>query len=327
MNIRLFGTGFVGIALALAVMALAAPARSARAADLPCGIARLIVPWAAGGDTDIIFRSIVEATNRAGAKPQLQVVNSAGQGGTKGAREVKGDRPDGCTLLALHDSAYISFLSGRVDFTWDAFEPVALMTYTPSVIGASAAIPFNDMKGLVAEAKQAPGALTTGATLGSTSHFVFLVLEHAAGIKLKYVPYEGTRERLTALLAKNIQLGELNIITAKQYLAERTLKALGIATERRDPSLPDVPTLKEQGIDLVYGLNRGVVVPKGTRGDVVAYWEGMLDQAAKDPEVAKILEGQGTRIQFKGAKDYAAFLKRGYEEHEKVALSVGMFKK
>lgn len=296
------------------------------AADLPCSIARLIVPWPPGGDTDIIYRSVVDAANRGGAKPQLQVVNSAGQGGTKGAREVKEGKPDGCTLLALHDSTYTSFLTGRIDFTYDAFEPVALMTYTPSIIGAAANVPYADMKGLVAEAKKAPQTVIAGATLGSNTHFIFLILEDRTGMRLKYVPYEGTRERLTALLGKNIQLGEMNIITARQYLKEGTLKALGIATEKRDPSLPDLPTLKEQGIDLIYGTNRGVVAPKGTPAAAIAHWEEVLAKAAKDPDAVKTMEGQGTIIQFHGSKDYAAHFKKGFEEHKQAAVNLGIYK-
>lgn len=316
----LFRRGLAGAIL----LFLAAPAM---AADLPCSTAKLIVPWPAGGDTDIIFRIIVDSANRAGAKPQLQVVSSPGQGGVKGAKDVRGAKPDGCTLLAVHESVVTSFLSGRADFTWSAFEPVALMTFTPSIVGANTATPFNDMKGLIAEAKKNPEAINAGVTLGSYTHFIFLMIEDAAGIKLKYVPYDGTRERLTALLAKNIQLGEMNILTAKQYISEGTIKALGIATEKRDPALPKLPTFKEQGINLIYGSNRGIVLPKGAKPGIVAHWEAVLAKAAKDPELRKGLEAQGTQVLFKGSKDYVAFLKKNYGDHEKVAMNIGMFKK
>ena len=309
------------------IVPLMAVATAAAAANLPCSTAKLVVPWPAGGDTDIIFRSIVDAANRAGAKPKLQVVSSAGQGGVKGSREVRGAKPDGCTLLALHESAFTSYLSGRADFTWDAFQPVALMTFSPSIIGANTATPFNNMKGLIAEAKKNPGTITVGATLGSYTQFIFLLIEDAAGIKLKYVPYDGTRERIAALLAKNIQLGEMNVITTKQYMSAGTIKALGIATQERDPLIPDLPTLKEQGIDFVYGSNRGIVLPKGAKPGIVAHWEAVLAKAAKDTPLKKSLEGQGTYVLFLGSADYAALLKKDYGEHEKAAINIGMFKK
>jgi len=313
--------------LAGVIMLLVSLATPAAVADLPCSTAKLIVPWPAGGDTDIIFRIIVDAANRAGAKPQLQVVSSAGQGGVKGSREVRGAKPDGCTLLALHESAFTSYLSGRADFTWDAFQPVALMTFSPSIIGANTATPFSDMKGLIAEAKKAPETLTAGVTLGSYPHFLFLLIEDATGVKFKYVPYDGTRERITALLAKNIQLGEINVITAKQYMSEGVIKALGIATEERDPLIPNLPTLKEQGINLIYGSNRGIVLPKGAKPEIVAHWEAVLTKAARDLPLKKSLEGQGTYVLFLGSADYTALLKKNYSEHEKAAMSIGMFKK
>jgi tripartite-type tricarboxylate transporter receptor subunit TctC len=313
--------------MAAVIVLLMAVATAAAAASLPCSTAKLVVPWPAGGDTDIIFRSIVDAANRAGAKPKLQVVSSAGQGGVKGSREVRGAKPDGCTLLALHESVITSYLSGHADFTWDSFHPVALMTFSPSIIGANTATPFNDMKGLIAEAKKAPETVTAGVTPGSYPHFIFLLIEDATGVKFKYVPYEGTRERITALLKKNIQLGEMNVIVAKQYMSEGAIKALGIATQERDPLIPYLPTLKEQGIDFVYGSNRGIVLPKGAKPEIVAHWEAVLAKAAKDASLKKSLEGQGTYVLFLGSADYAALLKKDYGEHEKAAISIGMFKK
>jgi len=299
----------------------------AHAVEMPCSTAKLIVPWAAGGDTDIIFRLLVDEANKEGAKPRLQVVNVGGQGGNKGAKDAAAAAPDGCTLFAMHDSAIISYLAGRVNFTWDAFDPIASVSYTPSVIGANAATPFNNMKEFVAAAKKAPGTITAGVTLGSTSQFVFLLIDDAAGTKMKFVPYEGTRERLTALLAKNIEIGEMNILTAKQYMKEGSLKGLGIASEKRDPLAPDLPTLKEQGVDVVYGLTRGIVAPKGTKPDVISYWEGVIKKAAESKAVEGALAAKGTSVVFKNPAGYTDFLKKSYTQYEKLAISIGMYKK
>ena len=125
-------------------------------AAIPCGTAKLIVPWSPGGGTDVIFRIVADAVNKAGANPQIQVVNISGQGGNKGAKEAAKAKPDGCTLFAIHQSAITSYFTGRVDFTWDAFEPVALLTRTPTIFGASPATPYNNLKELVAHAKKKP---------------------------------------------------------------------------------------------------------------------------------------------------------------------------
>lgn len=316
--------------LALAFVALAfafGPVSVWAAPKIPCSTARMVVPWKAGGDTDLVFRPVVNAINNSGFKPQLQVVNIGGQSGNKGAKEVNTAKPDGCTLLAMHESQITTYLAGRVEFTWDAFTPVARLTYTPSVIGGHSALPFSDIKGMVEYAKKNPGQVKVGVTTGSTSQFINLLLEDASGTQFKYVPYEGTRERLTALLAKNIDIGEMNILTAKKYIQEGSMKALGIATEKRDPIMPDLRTFKEQGFNIVYGLYRGVVLPKGAKKAVVKHYEAAFRKAMDDPAVKKYLDEKGTWIVFQGAEEYAKFLKQEYADHEKVAIKIGMYKK
>ncbi len=323
MKIQKWNLGLIGLAVTAALGA-AAPAR---AIDLPCRAVKMIVPWNAGGDTDLVFRPLVDAINNLNPKSKLQVVNIGGQSGNKGAKEAKDAKPDGCTLLALHESQITTYLAGRVDFTWDAFLPVALLTYTPSVIGAHKGVPYNDVKGLVAYAKKNPGQIKVGVTTGSTSQFLNLLIEEKTGTQFKYVPYEGTRERLTALLSNNVDVGEMNILTAKQYVKDGSLKALGIATEKRDPLAPEVPTLREQGIDVVYGLNRGVVLPKGTKPEIVQYYEDMFRKALQDPKVKKYLDEQGTWAVFKDSNAYTQFLKTSYEDSERVAIKIGLYKK
>jgi tripartite-type tricarboxylate transporter receptor subunit TctC len=315
------------VAAAATALILSINLAPALAADIPCSTAKLIVPWNAGGDTDIIFRLLTDVINATDTEPKLQVVNISGQSGNKGAKEVKSAKPDGCTLLAIHESQITTYLAGRVDFTWDAFTPVARLTYTPSVLGGHSDLPFDDLTGLVEYAKQHPGELKAGVTTGSTSQFINLLVEDAAGVSFKYVPYEGTRERLTALLSKNIDIAEMNILTAQQYIKEGSMKAFGIATDERDPVMPDLKTFKEQGIDVTYGLNRGIVLPQGTSADIVKHYEAVFGQAMQSPEVQKVLEEQGTWNVFTGSEEYAKFFEKSYADHEKVAIKIGMFQK
>lgn len=321
-------TRILGAATAVAtVLALGSVAPPAAAAELPCDTARLIVPWGPGGGTDVIFRTVVEAANKAGAEPQLQVVNIPGQGGNKGAKEAVDAAADGCTLFAMHQSAITSYFTGRVDFTWDAFEPVALLTRTPPIYGAHPDVPYDNVEGLVAAAEERPGEILVGATLGSTSHFWYLLLEDRAGVTFKYVSYDGTRERMTALLANNIQNGEINLAAAEQYIGSGELKGLGILTEERNPQIPDVPTLKEQGIDLVGGTDRGVVAPEGTPDEAVAYWEGVLAEAMKDPQVVESMNNKGTQVVFMPSDQYRQYFEDTYAEWERIAKEVGVFQR
>lgn len=297
------------------------------AADLDCKTAKLIVPWGAGGGTDVVFRIFANAINESGAKPQLQVINMGGQGGNKGAKEARKAKPDGCTLFAIHQSAITSYLNGRVDFTWDAFEPVSLVTNSPEIIGASAKVPWNNFAEFKKAALAAPGTILTGATFGSTSQFVWLILGNETGMKFKYVPFDGTRERMTALLSGAIELGSLNVTSGKKYLQNADLKAFAIANDERSKHLPDLPTLKELGIDMVYGVTRGIVAPKGTSKAVINHWAAAIKKASKDPELAKQMDAKGTDVNYKGPDEYRAWFEETYADHEQVAIEIGMFKK
>jgi len=323
----MFKARYFAAAAAVATLSLTAAPSVSQAAAPNCSTAQLIVPWAAGGDTDIVFRQYVDTINKTNIKPQLQVVNVGGQGGNRGTIQVKDSKPDGCTMVALHESVITSFLTGRANFTYDAFEPVALVSYTPSIIASSTKAPFKTLKEMVEMSKKNPRSVTVGVTLGSTSHFIFLLLEDAADIQLRYVSYDGTRERNTALLSGNVMMGESNVLSAKQYITEGSLLGLGIAMPERDPIVPEIPTLKEQKYDIVYGLARGIALPKGTPAEFIKFWDEAFAKAAKDPALVKSIETAGSMVMYKDAAGYLDFLKQGYAEHERLAVKIGMYKK
>ena len=265
----------------------------------------MIVPWGAGGD--LIFRPAVGAVNALNPKAVLQVVSIGGQSGNKGAREVRDAKHDGCTLLAMHDSQITTYLAGGVDFTWDAFQPVALLTYTPSLLAAGTKTPYNDFAGLIDHAKKNPGQIKAGVTTGSTSQFLQLLIEDAAKISFKYVPYEGTRERNTALLANNIDVGESNILTAREYVKNNQMKALGIATEKRDPVMPNLKTMRERA-DVVYGL----VACRSAQGRVRRYRRLLRTFAAPCRQGQRVMDTHSTWIQFRRQR----ITKRSEEEYD-----------
>lgn len=310
----------------LAAVMAAVTAAPAQAVDFPCRTAKLIVPWGAGGGTGVIFRLVIETINKTGISPQLQMVNIGGQGGNKGAKVARKAKADGCTLFAIHQSALTSYFTGRVNFTWDAFEPVAMLTRTAPIIGAAKNVPWKNAKDLVAAARAKPGTILTGGTLGSTSHFWFLLLEDATGIKLKHVSYDGTRQRMTALLANNISIGEINLAAAVKYIQSGELKALGIYTAKRHKLAPDVPTMREMGIDLVAGTDRGVSAPKGTPKAMIDFWGKAFEKAAHDPALVAALARKGTAVHFKDPAGSTAYWRSTFKKWKGIAKKVGMYK-
>src|SRR5687767_5283024 len=286
---------------------------------------RMIVPWAAGGDTDNIFRPFGQVLQKHLGQTVV-IANVGGASGTVGAREAKNAAPDGYTLYAVHDYIHLTFYAGISDVKYSDFEPICLVSATPSVLTASAKTPWKNWQELADDAKKRPGEITVGATLGSTSHIFPATIEKAAGVKFKFVSYEGLAPRMNALLGGHINLTDSNL-TQKGKVDAGLLRFIAIASEKRDPETPDVPTLKELGMNIVYEVVRGILVPKGTPAPVRAKLEEGCSKATKEPSFAQSMKAQGTRVAFLNAADYAKFLDKIDAESKTIMTDLGLSKK
>jgi tripartite-type tricarboxylate transporter receptor subunit TctC len=304
--------------------ALAAAFGTAQAA-YPERPIKLIVPWAAGGDTDNIFRPFAPAMQKAIGETVV-IANVGGASGTKGAKEAKDSPADGYTLLGVHDYIHLTYYTGVSDANYHDFEPVCLIASTPSVLTASPKTPWKSMKELIADAKKRPGQITVGATLGSTSHFFPALIEKAAGVKFKYVSYEGLAPRMNAILGGHIDLTDSNL-TQKGKVEAGQLKFLGIATDQRSKEMPSVPTLKETGVNVVYDVNRGLLAPKGTPNDALAKLESACAAAAKDAGFADSMRKQATEVKYLDRKGYAKWLKEADDMNKGLSKELGLLKR
>lgn len=286
---------------------------------------KLVVPWAAGGDTDNIFRPFTPGFQKALGQTVV-IANVGGASGTRGAKEVKDSPADGYTLYAVHDYIHSTYYAGVADVQYTDFEPICLISSTPSVLTASPKTPWNTMQDLLKDAKARPGQITVGATLASTSHFFPALIEQATGAKFKYVSYEGLAPRMNAILGGHVDLTDSNL-TQKGKVEAGQLKFLAIATEKRHPEMPSVPTLKELGVDVVYDVNRGIMVPKGTPADVVGKLESACAAAVKEPEFAKAMKLQGTDVRYMPRAEYAKWLKQNDDLNRKLAKDLGLLKR
>ena len=311
------------IAAALAGLALCAAANvQAAYPDRPI---KVIVPWAAGGDTDNIFRPFAPPFQKAlGAT--VVIANVGGASGTVGAREAKGSPPDGYTLYAVHDYIHSTYYTGVADVNYWDFEPVCLIASTPSILTASPKTKWTTLKDMIADAKAHPGQISVGATLGSTSHFFPALVEKAAGIKFKYISYDGLAQRMNSILGGHIDLTDGNL-TQKGKVDAGQLKFLASATEKRMEELPNVPTLKELGYDVVFSVSRGLLAPKGTPNDILTKLEGACHQASQDPAFAASMKSQGTDVHYLDRKAYADFLKKDDEVNKNLSRELGILKR
>ena len=310
------------VSIALLSCLFVAASASAAYPDRPV---KMIVPWPAGGDTDNIFRPFAPLLQKQIGQTVV-IANVGGASGTKGAKEAKDSPADGYTLYAVHDYIHSTYYTGVADISYTDFEPICLISSTASVLTASPKTAWSDWKGLLADAKARPGQILVGATLGSTSHFFPALIEKAAGIKFKYVSYEGLAPRMNAILGGHIDLTDSNM-TQKGKVEAGQLKFLAIATEKRSPETPNVPTLKELGINVVYDVNRGVMAPKGTPADVLAKLESSCAAAAKDPAFAEAMKKQATDVRYLGRKQYADWLKGNDDLNKTLAKDLGLLKR
>jgi tripartite-type tricarboxylate transporter receptor subunit TctC len=310
------------VALLGATAALAATASLAAYPDRPI---KLIVPWAAGGDTDNIFRPFAPLMQKQIGQP-LVIANVGGASGTKGAKEAKDSPADGYTLYAVHDYIHSTYYAGVADVQYTDFEPICLISSTASVLTASPKTPWRTWQELLADAKARPGQITVGATLASTSHFFPALIEKAAGIKFKYVSYEGLAPRMNAILGGHIDLTDANL-TQKGKVEAGELKFLAIATEKRSPELPNIPTLKELGVNVVYDVNRGLIVPKGTPAEAIAKLGAACAAAAKEPAFAEAMKKQGTDVRYMDRATYAEWLRKNDDLNKNLAKDLGLSKR
>ena len=310
------------LTVAGAVAALVSTAAFAAYPDRPI---KLVVPWAAGGDTDNIFRPFAPLLQKHVGQTVV-IANVGGASGTKGAKEVKDSPADGYTVLAVHDYIHSTYYTGVADVQYSDFEPVCMLSSTASVLTASPKTPWKTWADLLADAKKRPGQISVGATLGSTSHFFPALIEQSAGIKFKYVSYDGLAPRMNAILGGHVDLTDANL-TQKGKVEAGELKFLAIATEKRSPDLPNIPTLKELGVNVVYDVNRGLIVPKGTPAEAIAKLGSACAAAAKEPAFAEAMKKQGTDVRYMDRATYGDWLKKNDDLNKNLAKDLGLSKR
>jgi tripartite-type tricarboxylate transporter receptor subunit TctC len=251
----------------------------------------MIVPFAAGGPTDIIARIVAEDMSKTLGQ-QIVIENVTGAGGTTGSTRAAQAAPDGYTLvmghMGTHGAAPALYPNLKYDPATD-FEPVGLAAGTPIVIVARKDFPPKDLKEFVAYLKANGDKLNQAhAGVGSVSHSTCTLLTSQLGIKPTLVPYNGTGPALNDLVGGQVDFMCDQIVNLVPQIEAGTIKAYAIAIPDRSPSLPDVPTTKEAGLpEYQVSAWNAIFAPKGTPADVVAQLNAALVKALDDPNTRK----------------------------------------
>jgi tripartite-type tricarboxylate transporter receptor subunit TctC len=266
-------------ALAGAAALAAAPARAQSFPERPI---RLIIPFAPAGGTDIAARLLGE---QLGPILGQQVVpdNRPGANGVIAGEALRAAPADGHTLLVATAASFGAAPALGQKLPYDVekdFAPVAMLGLFPLVLNASPNLGVADLKGFLELARSRPGALNyASAGVGGTNHLVFEMIAQAAGLRLAHVPYRGAALAATDVMSGQVQVMVDSLAASLQNIEGGKIKALGVTTANRQPQLPNVPTLKEQGVDVVYPGWASFVAPAGTPEPIVARLNAAVNRA------------------------------------------------
>ena len=276
----------VFVAAALAGCAFAAPAR---ANDYPTRPITIVVPFAAGGPTDVIGRLMAQYMGSTLGQ-NVVVEDVTGAAGTIGVGRVVHAPADGYTLSLGHWSTHVA--NGAIyALPYDLLNdlvPIVLLPSNPMLIVTGNSMPAANLKELVAWLKDHPSATIGTAGVGSGSHISGVYFQNFAGTHLQYVPYRGTDPALIDLMAGRIDMMFDQVSEASQKLQAGQIKAYAVTAKDRLPSLPDIPTVDEAGMKGLYvNIWYGLWAPKGTPPDIIAKLNAAAVKAMADPAVKK----------------------------------------
>jgi tripartite-type tricarboxylate transporter receptor subunit TctC len=281
--------------LLIAAALVAAP--TSRAAEFPTHPIKLVVPYTAGGPTDLLGRLVADFLGR-DLKQAVIVENKAGAQGAIGAEMVARAEPDGYTLFVAAGSIIVLNPMLYKKLSYDPvrdFRMLALVTDLPVVMEVNPAVPAKTVAEFVAYAKANPGKLNFGsAGIGGTIHLAGEMFRQMAGIEMTHVPYKGAGPALADLLAGNIQVMFDTLSTALPPVKSGSLRALGVSSAQRSSDLPDVPTIAESGYpDYRVSVWYGIAAPARLPDDIAAIVGASLDRALNDDAFRASLEKIG----------------------------------
>jgi tripartite-type tricarboxylate transporter receptor subunit TctC len=302
---------------------------SAFAAGFPERDITLIVPWAAGGGTDALARTLTKnAKQYIGVN--VTVVNRTGGTGVAGMQAAAQAKPDGYTLglITFHLSSYR--LTGVSELSYRDFEPIMLLNRSPTGFLVKADSPYKDLKSLVDYAKANPGVVTVATSgAGAVPHLSAALLAKQLGIKFTFVPFDGGAPARTAVLGGHVTMLAANSEEALQFYRSKQLRFLALNNTERHSSFPDVPTVAEAGFPLSLQLLdwRGLAAPKGTPPDVLAALRAGFRKMADDPDYKRLMDEMALPRANAEGEEFRTFLAEIEKALEPGLAEAGLLKK
>jgi tripartite-type tricarboxylate transporter receptor subunit TctC len=292
-------------ALAL-LLALAAPA----AAEYPDKPVRLIIPFPPGGSNDVVGRLVAnQLSEKLGHK--VFVDNRGGAGGVLGTEAAAAAAPDGYTLLIVSIAHAVNPALYKLNYDpIKSFTPVSILATGPNVLAVNPELPVNNVKELVALAKEKPGELDyASAGVGSFQHLGGELFKLTAGVNLQHVPYKGGGPAMQDVIAGHVKIMFSSLVQTTPFIQSGQLRALGVGGTKRNPILPDVPTIAEAGVP-GYEANNwwGIMAPAGTPKEIVDRLYRDIQATLKSPELTQAFDREGAAAVTMSSEEFAAYI-------------------
>ena len=303
-------------------LCIAAVATSAAAQEFPTKPVRLVVPYPPSGNVDITARTIAPALGEALGQP-IVIENRAGAGGTIGTTAVVKSPPDGYTLV-LGSSATIT--AGPAVYKHPPYDPlkelvaIGPIQLAPIVLTVAPKTPITNFAEFVARARARPGEVTiASAGNGSSNHLAIELLMRQANLNLLHVPYKGSGPALTDLIGSQVEAMMDQLTASIGHIREGRIRAIAIASRKRSPDLPDVPTLDELGVKGYEASTfTGVFAPAATPAPVVEKLASALRKATTNETVRERFRTMGVEVMDMDRAQFAAYVRADYEKWRKV---------
>ena len=311
--------------ICVAGLALGLSMPAAHAQTYPAKQVRLMVPYVAGGGTDILARLFAQKLTEAWGQPVV-VENRPGADGVIGSEVITGATPDGYNLMLVVAAHVINpFVKSKLPFdVIKDFAPVTLVAASPWVVVVNPAVPANNIRELIALAKAQPGKLSFGSSEPS-SRLAGEQFKVQAGVNLLHVPYKGGSQIMVDLLGGHIQVGFTSVLTVLQHYKSGKLRVLGVGSKARSPSMPDIPTVVEGGLP-GYETSAwyGMYAPPGTPPEVVNKIQREIARIVRLPDVNERLVQLGAVPVANTPEEFLAFTKAEYAKYGKLVKDAGM---
>jgi tripartite-type tricarboxylate transporter receptor subunit TctC len=296
-------------------------AEGAKEAAYPSREIELMVPWAVGGGTDVVFRTFQMVLPKYLKSPVI-IVNRAGGGAVPGYAEAMTKKADGYYFVAWATPSITKVHMSVTPYDAATFEPVINLVDAPCWILVPAGSPYQTLKDIMDDAKARPGKVNMGnAGAGGGTHMIILAFEKSAGVTFNHVPFAGGGPMVVAALGGHVDAAVGSPPEGVPQLESGQMRALAVFSKQRLDQFPKVPTAVEQGVDFTLGQWRGIAAPKGTDPKIIKYIHDVFRACMQDEDFKVLAKNAGIMMNYIGTEDFKKFVAEQDKLYEDIVKS------